>query len=112
MSPRISRPLRKTSLDRRGLLDRRVFRVLRERRARSGPLDLRALLGHRDRPDFELPRRIVIRPSAKFPAMRTNIYSMLTCSMQGEALSITITADYHSHPLVANSPVAAPAKSS
>jgi hypothetical protein len=34
--------------------------------------------------------------------------------MQGEALSITMTADYHSHPLVAADYhfVAAPAKSS
>src|SRR6516225_6131185 len=89
MSPQRSRPLRKPSLDRRVLLDRR------------GPLGLRAPLVHRDRPDFALPRRVVIRPSVKFPVMRTNTYSMLTRLMRGEAWFITMTADYHSHPLVA-----------
>jgi hypothetical protein len=124
MSPRRRRRLGKASLDRRVLLDRRVFldrrvlldrrvfldrrgvRVLRECQGRRVLLGLRALLGHRDRPDFDLPRRVVM-PSAKFPAMRTNTSSMLTCLMQGAALSITTTADYHLHPLVA-----APAKSS
>jgi hypothetical protein len=89
MLPRRSRPLRKASLDRRVLLDRRVFldrpvlpdrrvfldrrrvRVLRESQARRVLLGLRALLVHTDRPDFGLPRRVVM-PSAKFPAMRTN----------------------------------------
>jgi hypothetical protein len=128
MSPRRSPPLRKASLDRqvllgrrvllgrqvllghRVLLDRRGVRVLRESQARPVPL---ALLVHRDRPDFALPRRVVIRPSAKFPAMRTNTYSTLMCLMQGEALSISMTADYHSHPLVAaGSHALVPAKSS
>jgi hypothetical protein len=80
MSPRRSAcPLRKARLDRRGLpdrrglLDRRVLLdrtsllVLRECQARRVLVGLRALLLHRDRLDFGLPRRVVIRPSAKFP---------------------------------------------
>ena len=118
MSPQRSSPLRKASLDRRVLLDRRAFldrRALLDRRAFLDRRDVRALrecqarrgpLGHMDRLDFEWPRRVVM-PSAKFPAMRTNTYSVLTCLMQRGALSITMTADYHLHPLVA-----VPAKSS
>jgi hypothetical protein len=117
-------PLRKARLDRRGLLDRRDLLdrrvllgrrglgVLREFQARRVLLGLRVLLLRRDRLEFGLQRRVVIRPSANFPAMRTNTYSMLTCLMQGEALSITMIVDYHSHPLVAHSPVAVLAKSS
>src|SRR5215469_14125148 len=102
MLPRRSaRLLRKARLDRRVLLNRRGVWVLRERRAHLVLLGLRAPLVHRDRPDFTLPRRVVIRLSAKFPAMRTNTYSMLTRLMEGEAFSITMAADYHSHPLVA-----------
>jgi hypothetical protein len=99
--------------DRRVLLDRRGVRVLRERQAHPVLLGLRAPLVHRDRPDFALPRRVVIRLSAKFPAMRTNTYSMLTRLMEGETFSITMTADYHSHPPVAaDSHALVPAKSS
>jgi hypothetical protein len=81
VSPRRSRSLKKANLDRQVLRDRRVLRdrkgtpVPRESQARPvllGLLGLRALLLHRDRPDFELPRRVVVRPSAKFPATRTN----------------------------------------
>jgi hypothetical protein len=87
--------------------------VLRECQARAVLLGLQAPLVHRDRPDFALPRRVVIRPSAKFPVMRTNTYSMLTHLMQREAWSITMTADYHLHPLVAaDSHALVPARSS
>jgi len=97
MSPRRSRPLRKASLDHRGLLDHRALldhkvlpdrrvlldrkgvRVLREFQARRVLLGPRALLLLRDRPDFGLPRRVVIRPFATFPAMRANTYSMPMC---------------------------------
>ena len=44
---------------------------LRESQARRVLLGLRALPVHRDRPDFESPRRVVML-SANFPAMRTN----------------------------------------